>query len=431
MPDYSMASTSSLITLSKLLRDVLAKCSIFLETQDSNSELYTVNELKRKNAEALLDSVNAELESRRGSLNFSIEDIYRLAGQKDAYVIFNFYPESASYARYGETVQGTVIYHRKERERLEDLVKTDMSSRSDGTIFLETRVADDDQRLKLTTEGFRASDIAEFFISNAGTNTKAYRQPGPKPIPNETVIKIDSRTFDVAGAQLYVLGNYKKQRYALPQHDLLLYFANLYLFKRDLISDDEINIYLLNAERTDFSDQADFVIHDIKVREKLASPEEQEHYKSLLLTRRDTRIEIIKQQLGISGKVLRTLLTDDFRKYVAIETSAWMFETETLSYLAPQAIIYWDYERFMHILLRHYPDFFIPSSTKGTGTEFQYVLRDLSTLVKIIITQLKSDIIQRISTGKEFRKTGIYFNGNHYQLQIAGDGRVMQFHPMD
>jgi len=158
----------------------------------------------------------------------------------------------------------------------------------------------------------------------------------------------------------------------------------------------------------------------------------QEGGKYLYLTnRRKERIDEIKKQLGISQRVIDELSSTNPNNYLSLIGSTVMFETETLEYLNSHAVVYWNFERFIHIFLRHNPNFFVATSSKGQGTSFQYSQKDITRLIKIVVQQEKVKIIDRLSHGKEYAATGIYYNGNHYQMRIGADGMLLQFHPMD
>lgn len=142
-------------------------------------------------------------------------------------------------------------------------------------------------------------------------------------------------------------------------------------------------------------------------------------------------MDYIKKHLGISSKVISDMILNDTKKYITLVQSAWMFETETLVYLGPKACIYWDFESFIHIFLRHNPDFFIPASTKGQGTPFQYAFKDIFRVAKIVLERLRDDINAKLSAGKQYVINGHYYNGNHYQVRVDTNGKLMQFHPLD
>jgi len=402
-----------------------------VENEDQQTEEYIKHIIKLEEINQTLAFVKNELDRRKNTVKFSVEEIYQIAGQKDAYIMINFFPGSDAYEKYGETVHGNIWYHKQERERLCAKVIEAEIPRTNGDVFLSSGIMDENIKHELQYEGFKAIDISEIYVSEKVFDISTYRQPGIKTIPNTITVNINSRTFNVVGSQLYVLGHYLKDGFSLPGHDLVLYYTNLYLFKREKITDAEIEKYLLKEDKSTFTDLADFTIHEIKSREKIATEVELEHYKQLLTQRSKNRIQFIIKHLGIPEKKLNELISNDFNKYMAIQTSTWMFETETLAYLAPQAIVYWDYERFMHIVLRHYPDFFISASSKGNGSSFQYYFKDITRLSKIMIEQLKNDIIEKLKAGKDFSAQGVYYNGNHYQMRIAADGKLMQFGPMD
>ena len=431
MGDQYAISTSSLVAYYGILQQIGSKCSLYLqENKDEQTVEYERQIVKLEKVKKEIGAIKVELDKRKNHLKISEEELYLIGGYKDAYLMINFFPGSDAYEKYGESVHGTIWYHKRERERLDDITSKPGYGRSDGIVYLQSGTDNALIKEALLKEGFAVRDIYEIY-STGTANVKTYRQPGQKEIPYTQTIKIDPKTFDLVSTQQYVLGAYLKDGYTLPPHDLTLYYANLFVFKRDKIAEEEIRNYLMKPDQSGFSDLADYIIHDIKAREKITSEGELEHFKQLLRQRRDNRIHFIKQHLGISENQLTQLRDSDFERYITLETSAWMFETETLEFLSQKAVIFWDYERFMHTFLRHNPDFFVAASTKGQGTSFQYSQKDITRVAKIIITQLKNEIVDKLNDNKEFAKIGHYYNGNHYQIRIAPDGRLMQFHPMD
>src|SRR5688572_29602229 len=66
------------------------------------------------------ERIKQEISSRRQEkLVYSIQDVYKFGGQMDYYLVFEFYPTSDAYIKYGESVHGHVIFRRQERPRLE------------------------------------------------------------------------------------------------------------------------------------------------------------------------------------------------------------------------------------------------------------------------------------------------------------------------
>lgn len=366
MNDLKIITTASLINIYEIFQQLVSKCALYLrDNTDLEATEYIEQTKKLENAKLSLAAIDSELKSRQQQLQLSEEELYFLAGQKDAYISIHFFPGSDAYKKYGESAHGTVWYHKKERERLEALTVSANYGRTNGITYLSSGTSDTKLQEQLQYEGFETKDIFEVYMGDPSTKVKSYGQPGTKQIPDTQIIKINSKTFNVIAAQQYVLGHYLQDGYKLPPHDLTLYYANLYLFQKDKISQSEIDKYLMKADGTGFNELADYIIHDIKAREKTATENELNHLKQLLMQRRDMRIAYVKQHFGVSEKQLTALRQVNFQRYMRVEETAWMFETETLHYLAPDVVVYLDYERFMHIFQRHNPDYFIPGSTKS------------------------------------------------------------------
>ena len=84
--------------------------------------------------------------------------------------------------------------------------------------------------------------------------------------------------------------------------------------------------------------------------------------------------------------------------------------------------IYWDYEGFLHIYLRHCDELAIEGHFENK-TKFQYTQKDIKRILKIAIEDLKPKINEKLKEGKDFRIYGdrsLYFNGNHYSLTYFG-----------
>lgn len=430
MEEIKSLSTTNLRFYYARLKNNEDKCAAFL-SQMSNADdpafIDVENQLRQ--VEKSLKSVSEELNRRNDKLIYSIESVYKLIGQNDSYCAIEFFPRSAAYEKYGKSVHGLVWYKKKDRDALDIAITQNNNERTNGIIYLDSGTEEVCIKYALQNEGFEASDIKTLYRVGS-EDPKTYKQSGIKDIPNTINIKIDSK-FDTIPEQHYVLGGYLRMGYSLPSHDLTTYYLNLLLFYPHLLKEEEKDQYLLSPDKTSFTDEADYLIHDAKVYNKIASEEEFNHWTDLLKSRSEGRLNFIKKHWGISEKIIRDMLLNDKKKYITLFQSTWMFETETLVYLGPKACVYWDFERFIHIFLRHNPDFFISTIKKGQGTHFQYRFKDIFRVAKIVLEQLRDAINAKLKTGKPFVINGHYYNGNHYQVRVDTDGRLMQFHPLD
>ena len=248
MENFKAISTSSLRMYYAMLKNNEDRCTAFL-SQLTNPEDPSFIDAKDQleSVKKSLHSVSEELERRNDKLVYSIEDIYKLVGQSDSYCMIEFFYRSAAYEKYGESVHGLVWYKKKDREALDTSIAQTNYERTNGIIYLDSGIKEESMNHALQYEGFEASDI-KILYRVGGENSKAYKQPGTKDIPNTINIKIDSN-FDVVGAQQYVLGNYLKMGYCLPPHDLTTYYRNLLLFYPHLLKEEEKDQYLLKPDK--------------------------------------------------------------------------------------------------------------------------------------------------------------------------------------
>ena len=163
---------------------------------------------------------------------------------------------------------------------------------------------------------------------------------------------------------------------------------------------------------------------------------QEEPYRSILdkalKERRHEREYYICQHLGIAPKHLNKLKITNNQAWNELMNVIYTFEPETLTLWGWKSHIFWDFERFIHIYLRHYNNFLIPESSKGQGTHFQYKFKDIRRVVQIVLEANKVQIEERLAAGKAFHiqnDKGYYYNGNYYSAKIDPDGKLVQFHP--
>ena len=106
------------------------------------------------------------------------------------------------------------------------------------------------------------------------------------------------------------------------------------------------------------------------------------------------------------------------------------FKDESLYYANMITPIYWTYEKFLHIYLRHSIDYDIEGGF-ASKTKFQYTGRDIKEVLKMAISELSSQINDNMKQGKEFTNDKFYFNGNYYKIHISKNGLVNTFYPLN
>jgi hypothetical protein len=381
-----------------------------------------------------LQQIADEINNRRKeNLVYSIEDVYKFAGQFDKYTIFRFYKTSEAFKKYGDDAYGHLIYQKKERNKLEAIVSKEKYDRTDGKIFIDGASQNQDRNNLLKSEGFLVSDVLEVLTSNNFDNGKQYKKEGQKEIPNTIEVKFDPNGFDLEKSQVWLASNRIRDGYTLLNHEYIELYSNLFVLNPQAVNDENKEKYLLTADKSFFSEEAAIKILSAKYRRDLISGEEAIQFNTLLKQRRIARFEVVKKELGISNKQLEKFREAHPEKYKELYGVVLSFDTEPLSNYKTAFPIYWDFERFIHIYLRHYSNFFIEQST-ARGTHFQYSYKDIRRVACLIIENLKEEIETDLPKGKGYSKygdKGYYFNGNFYTIRIDKQGRLMQFHPLE
>ncbi|MBD1362911.1 hypothetical protein IDJ77_03735 [Mucilaginibacter sp. ZT4R22] len=191
--------------------------------------------------------------------------------------------------------------------------------------------------------------------------------------------------------------------------------------------------YILDSQSGDFYVDAAITIHGHYHRRNERDMTVRELFLRALKSRRKTRTDYVLKHLGIAAKHLEQFEIDVPDAYNQLLKTVMGFEPAAIGSLWKYPV-YWDFERFVHIYLRHYKEFFIKASGKGQGTSFQYNYGDIRRIIKIVLDMHKDDIQASLSAGKPYNKydnQGAYYNGNYYTFRIAEDGKLMQFHPQE
>ena len=379
----------------------------------------------------LLESAVIELENRRSEkLLFSVEDLFRMVGQFDKYVIIYFYRSSESFQIYGDEVHGHIMYGRKSRSSLTDAISKEDHARSDGKIIFDTINIEKDKIKRLQTEGFLASEIFKIQTFNHDPDEVAYKKEGIKEIPNTIEVPIESGDFDLAKMENLNTSWKFRDGIKVLDHELLRYYTNQ-LIIGEKVPDDVIQKYIKDSNGV-FKEQALIQMNSHALHYNLLNAEQKFNYSQILNIREQRRIGILKKDLGITDGIFEKFKQDHPLEYKNVRLMIRGFREETLTNSWPKYPIYWDEDRFIHIYGRHYVDYFINFSTYN-GTHFQYSYKDIRRLICLILDSLREQIELSLSNGKRFDKygdQGYYFNGDYFTLRIDETGRLMTFFPM-
>lgn len=375
---------------------------------------------------------------------YSIEEIYLQLGQYDYFSIFEFHPLSNAAAKYGTHVYGTIAYKPSERKVLEKAITLSTEERpsTNGIIILNGAMQNNEANQLLLKEGFRNTDIVRLTFMSHLSERSSYKDQSEKTIPDTISIDFEAATT-IRDHLLFVWNSLSLQvrsDYPLTEDEYRHYYTLTFILYPDDLPDGIIDIVLKDPNTNEYYIEVEIEMLRYKYNTAIETgimsitPEESARYKHLLKTLRLQRFKFIEEHLGISKQKLQEFKANDPEAYYIMYELAILFRTETLTPIGSNTLIYWDFKGYIHILLRHYKQFYISSSTKGQGSTFQYVLKDIRRLLKVVIKENLIHIETTLASGKDFRlynEHAHYFNGNYYRIWISKEGRVRQFHPED
>lgn len=375
--------------------------------------------------------VQSQLEKE---FQFSVEELYSMYGQyENRFISIEFHKFSESAKKYGRNIRGCIYYPKYEREELEAVTNSEEIPRTNGMVKLEVSEdieLSDELKQELKDNGFQSGDVYQILSLNL-PSIKSYGFEGQKEIPHTIDIE-----FDPTGLDPYLLSR------------------NLYIerLKRGgTLTDFEWNELAgytcyyepkaIDSISEKIFDENGSVYPDVRISELTVKyhhidieAEDIVEFNELLKQRRLKREEILKREISRSTtKKLEDFETEFPEIYDELIKSTVAFRPESIEYYNSFTPIYLDYERFVHIYLRHCSELGIEGKFEGK-TKFQYSPKDIRRVLKIVVEKLLPEINKALSEGKDYRANGakvLYYNGNHYNIHVSKEGRILAFHPIE
>lgn len=405
-----------------------------LSPENEERLIFLTSQIKYYESE--LKKFKTDIETQLAAkFQFSVEELYAMYGQYEKYISIEFHKFSESAQKFGRNIAGVLAYRKSEREELEKVISEENVPRTNGYTKIDCSIYEkitEAQKTELIETGFKSGDIYEVLESDM-PKIKSYNQSGRKEIPNTITVNVDPTDFDPNRAFLWLFSKRIKNGDILIEEEWSK-FCGLSLYyepgseKFDLIKEKGFDENGVKKSMVRFYElEAKLYATDITKEEIL-------EFNDFLKNRRIERTEAIKYEIKRStNKRLETFEEKYPEIYKELQKSIVEFETESLVHYEVVKPIYWDYEGYLHIYLRHCDELEIEGHFENK-TKFQYNQKDIKRILKIAIEKLSPQINEKLKEGKEFRVFGdrtLYFNGNHYSLHILSDGRVVAFHPME
>lgn len=375
------------------------------------------------------DLIEPSLIEVRGSA-FCIEDLFELVGRDQFVCTFKFRHGTSASTEFGRTVTGTVEYSPMQRAVLSG--RTPEVALEDSNALrirclqprLEQKALDN-----LKYGGVALSDVEEISYIPYSRPLKTHPD-GTKEVPGIEYVELgDTSSIDV---------DILFQNLAASKNNSgteLIPFEKERLIGITLgINDGRIDSRILRHFGFDVAQASaniEIAYHTLMVRQRRGTltDEQTEALRGIRAIRQMKRLKAFVSEMERSG-VDASWLKGDSSAVHAIQESMESFEPHVLVHGKKQ--IYWDLEGYLHIAMRHVREMQL-GSFKGK-TPFPYRVTDLETLVEQVLGQVSEEIHQHfaksppITSFGRHGKMAVYFNGDHFNLKIDTDGRVVSFH---
>ncbi len=365
----------------------------------------------------------------RGSA-FCLEDLFELVGRDHFVCTFKFRNGTNACTEYGRTVTGTVEYSPRQRAVLSGNT-SEVALDDSSALRIRCLQPSLDQKTldNLKYGGVALSDVEEISYIPYSRPSKTHPD-GTKEVPGIVYVELgDTSSIDV---------DVLFQNFAALKNNSgteLIPFEKERLIGITLgINDGRIDSRVLRHfgfDVTQASTNVEIAFHTLMVRQRRGTltDGQAEALRDIRAIRQLKRLQALLSEMKRSG-VDATSLKDDLSAVRAIQESMESFEPHVLVNGKKQ--VYWDLEGYLHIAMRHVREMQL-GSFKGK-TPFPYRVTDLQTLVEKVLGQVTEEIHQHFAKPPPFTSFGrhgkmaVYFNGDHFNVKIDADGRLVSFH---
>lgn len=363
---------------------------------------------------------------------YTKENIYKNTGQFDKVVSVSFRFGSDSYKKYGSYIVGKFYYTPNERLEIQKIISNHNYEQTHGLIKF---IASDSPELSredkdyLKFDGLESSDIVEVLGFNNPAENK-YIKTETRDLPKTITIKSPFTEDDAEDMMLWLNDQRLKNGYKLIEEERNQHNAILYRkYENKTTKPEEIALFK-NPKTGEIKPEIKYHYLNSKFLYGIIKDDELEELKSLINQQAKEKVQIINKELEKSSEKWKQMGIDEKAALTTLVQIATHFETHRLT--SGKTPVWWDFERFIHIFMRHVSETKIGERNQ-IKTVFQYRLKDIKNLIKIVLKIAEKEINEHFENkpGIEFKRQGdraIYFDGDYYSFRINKDGKLMTFH---
>ncbi|WP_165043838.1 hypothetical protein [Dysgonomonas sp. ZJ709] len=364
-------------------------------------------------------------------MKYSVEDIYKHSGQFDKVVNVETKYGSESRKLFSNFITGSFVYTPIERKSLQGKIDDGSPDRTDGYVRFDeilNQLSDDKKEL-LKRQGILASDIEEILqLKKVDENQfiKAEVRELPKPLE----IRINGDDFEDGRITLGLYSSMLESGYALCPFEKDENYALLLTYCKNPVLKENIYNAVADKETGELPMGLKYKLLKNKFLAEGLTEAEQADFTKILESIAIERGSQLKKELEKSTEKYKEIginYADEITRIMALTS---VFEPERLTH--NKLPVWWDYERFIHIYIRHVSDLQVGERFEAK-TVFQYKFKDIKTVVKNVLASIEEEIQKHfeLNPEKSFKRQGemsIYYQGDYYAVDIAPGGRLMAFY---
>ncbi|HYV92765.1 MAG TPA: hypothetical protein VE978_13300 [Chitinophagales bacterium] len=328
-------------------------------------------------------------------------------GQYDNnFVTLNFHHNSEAYRSFKPTLMGSFFYTLDERQKLQALIATENIPRTNQYIKFKPSTLEElsaDQIEALDRHGILNADIDVVYSANRPRYNR-FILKGEKDIPNTIEVKFDSSGMDLDRFRMGFFGSRIRNGYKLIPEEEFEYFG-LQLFYNPDFKIEEHKEKILDGATGKIKEPIRYYQLKAKFLKSELVGEESKEFQDIISRRSELKIAILTDELNRSTEKLKDIAVQHKDALKSLIYICSQFESEVL--LPYEIPIWWDFERFLHIYVRHVKETKV-GERYAEKTIFQYKFKDVSRIVKAVIesvyTEIKEHFLQNPTAN--FRRIG-------------------------
>lgn len=363
------------------------------------------------------------------SMEYSVEDIYKLVGRDDKVVVLTFHPESKAYNKFGDSCTVVFCYDIKEREDLETNFKSGTDKRTFGFVKVKPLAMElnKEQTDELINKGINSKDIQHMLTSPWATENPFYKEEKRNLRKIEIPFHAEPKGGDYNWMYGFEKRNIRNGGKLIPS-SMELYLAMKLFFEPDKITEKEkLQIYDNGILRN--SIERKFL--EIKMDKEVSTEEEDNRFFELSKLNMNSNLEVLKTELNRAGTNLSKLFALNTGLCYHLMQGTYLYTPEQLNGFKGIPI-YLDWKGYIHVFTRHVKEFAVSERFKDKD-KLLWHPSDVIPVIKKVISEVDSEIQKfwEENPSIRFSKYGVqslYFEGDYYTFHVEADGRLSTFH---